>query len=69
MPLSDQLKRLIAANAPLWAGEAEIARTYWTAPIRTIETDKKWLNASAGRNMSASPWARAARSRRTGSPA
>ncbi|MGH7033466.1 MAG: hypothetical protein ACREFL_07035 [Stellaceae bacterium] len=43
MPLSDNLKRLIAANAPLWAGEAEIARTYWTSPIRTLETDKKWL--------------------------
>ena len=43
MPLSDQLKRLIAANAPLWAGEAEIARTYWTSPIRTRETDKQWL--------------------------
>jgi hypothetical protein len=43
MTLSDQLKRLIAANAPLWAGEAEIARTYWTAPIRTRETDKQWL--------------------------
>ena len=43
MKLSDQLQRLIAANAPLWAGEAEIARTYWTAPIRTRETDKTWL--------------------------
>src|SRR4029078_11168216 len=45
MPLSDQLKRLIAANAPLWAGEAEIARSYWTSPIRNRETDKKWLRA------------------------
>jgi hypothetical protein len=43
MKLSENLQRLIAANAPLWAGEAEIARTYWTAPIRTRETDKKWL--------------------------
>jgi hypothetical protein len=43
MTLSENLKRLIAANAPLWAGEAEIARTYWTSPIRTRETDKKWL--------------------------
>ena len=43
MTLNDNLKRLIAANAPLWAGEAEIARTYWAAPIRTVETDKTWL--------------------------
>ncbi len=43
MPLSENLQRLIAANAPLWAGEAEIARTYWTAPIRNRETDKRWL--------------------------
>ena len=43
MPVSDQLRRLIEANAPLWAGEAEIVRTYWTSPVRTRETDKLWL--------------------------
>jgi hypothetical protein len=43
MPLSPNLQRLIATNAPLWAGEAEIVRTYWTSPIRTRETDKLWL--------------------------
>jgi hypothetical protein len=43
MPVSEDLRRLIAANAPLWAGEAEIVRTYWTAPSRTRETDKSWL--------------------------
>lgn len=43
MPVSDTLRRLIEANAPLWAGEAEIVRTYWSAPIRTRETDKLWL--------------------------
>jgi hypothetical protein len=43
MPVSQNLRRLIDANAPLWAGEAEIARTYWTSPIRTRETDKLWL--------------------------
>lgn len=43
MPISQNLRRLIDANAPLWAGEAEIARTYWTSPIRTRETDKLWL--------------------------
>ena len=43
MVLSANLRRLIEANAPLWAGEAEIVRTYWTSPIRTRETDKLWL--------------------------
>ncbi len=43
MPVSQTLRRLIDANAPLWAGEAEIARTYWTSPVRTRETDKAWL--------------------------
>lgn len=43
MPVSENLRRLIDANAPLWAGEAEIVRTYWTSPIRTRETDKLWL--------------------------
>jgi hypothetical protein len=43
MPVSQNLRRLIEANAPLWAGEAEIVRTYWTSPVRTRETDKLWL--------------------------
>jgi hypothetical protein len=43
MPVSQNLRRLIDANAPLWAGEAEIVRTYWTSPGRTRETDKLWL--------------------------
>jgi hypothetical protein len=43
MPVSHNLRRLIEANAPLWAGEAEIVRTYWTSPRRTRETDKTWL--------------------------
>ena len=43
MPVSANLRRLIEANAPLWAGEAEIVRSYWTSPIRTRETDKLWL--------------------------
>jgi hypothetical protein len=28
---------------PLWAGEAEVVRTYWTSPKRSIETDLLWL--------------------------
>jgi hypothetical protein len=43
MAISQNLRRLIAANAPLWAGEAEIVRSYWSSPVRTRETDKAWL--------------------------
>lgn len=44
MPVSQNLRRLIEANAPLWAGEAEIVRTYWTSPVRSRATDKLWLS-------------------------
>jgi hypothetical protein len=43
MALSANLQKLIEANAPLWAGEAEIIRSYWNSPIRSRETDKQWL--------------------------
>ncbi len=36
--MSDNLKNLIAVNAPLWAGEAEIIRAYWDSPVRDVET-------------------------------
>ena len=43
MPISQNLQRLIAANAPYWAGEAEIVRSYWSSPVRNRENDKLWL--------------------------
>lgn len=43
MAASRKLRELIEVNAPLWAGEAEIVRTYWNSPKRTIETDRLWL--------------------------
>ena len=43
MSVSPQLRNLIDAIAPLFAGEAEVVRTYWTSPIRTRETDLRWL--------------------------
>ena len=43
MPISENLRKLIEANAPLWAGEAEIVRTYWDMPRRNRETDMLWL--------------------------
>ena len=43
MSINENIRRMIDANAPLWAGEAEIVRTYWTSPLRNRETDKLWL--------------------------
>jgi len=40
---SDGLLRLIQANEPFWGGEAEVIRSYWTSPIRSQQTDRKWL--------------------------
>src|SRR5688500_5664082 len=38
-----QIRRLVEAATPLWAGEAEVVRTYWTSPKRSLETDLLWL--------------------------
>ena len=43
MSISPALRKLIDATAPLWAGEAEVVRTYWISPVRTRETDLRWL--------------------------
>ena len=43
MAVSDPLRRLIEVNAPLWAGEGEVVRTYFDLPTRTRETDRRWL--------------------------
>lgn len=40
---SRRLRALIDANAPLWAGEAEVFRTYWSSPRRSRSTDLHWL--------------------------
>jgi hypothetical protein len=37
------LRRLIDFATPLWAGEAEVVRTYWSAPLRNADTDLLWL--------------------------
>lgn len=39
----EKLHRLIAVNAPLWAGEAEVFRAYWSWRGRTRETELRWL--------------------------
>jgi hypothetical protein len=43
MAVSADLRQLIDAAAPYWAGEAEVFRTYWTWDKRTRETDRRWL--------------------------
>ncbi len=43
MTLSTNLRDLIDAVAPYWAGEAEVFRAYWTWNRRTRDTDRKWL--------------------------
>lgn len=37
------LYRLIAANAPLWAGEAEVFSSYFASAARTPTSDAQWL--------------------------
>ena len=41
--LSDNLRHLIETASPLFAGEAEVVRTYWDSPVRTHETELRWL--------------------------
>ncbi len=41
--MNPNIQRLIAAATPLWAGEAEVVRTYWTSRLRSLETDLLWL--------------------------
>lgn len=38
------IRRVIEIATPLWAGEAEVVRTYWTSPKRSHETDLLWLS-------------------------
>lgn len=43
MTIHRKLHELINANAPYWAAEAEVIRTYWDSPKRSKETDRIWL--------------------------
>lgn len=43
MIFNSKLNRLINAVAPYWAGEREVFINYWESPIRTRETDCKWI--------------------------
>jgi len=41
--VDSRIEHLVSVAAPLWAGEAEVVRTYWTSPVRTARTDLRWL--------------------------
>ncbi|MBM3485424.1 MAG: hypothetical protein FJX67_02155 [Alphaproteobacteria bacterium] len=43
MRIRPEFEHLVALSGLLWAGEAEVARTYFNAKTRTPETDRKWL--------------------------
>ncbi len=54
MRISANLNRLIEAAQPLWAGEAEVVRTYWDSPVRTPQTDLLWLARQASKEFNGS---------------
>jgi hypothetical protein len=41
--VNSNLRRVIDRATPLWAGEAEVVRTYWSSAKRSSETDLLWL--------------------------
>ncbi len=43
MPFGAPFRELVAANAPLWAGEAEVFRVYWDWSERSRESDLRWV--------------------------
>ncbi|MSQ74135.1 MAG: hypothetical protein EXR27_23135 [Betaproteobacteria bacterium] len=43
MSVDSRIEHLVSVAAPLWAGEAEVVHTYWTSPVRTAQTDLRWI--------------------------
>lgn len=43
MDMSTHLTNIITSVAPLWAGEAEVVRTYFESPERDAASDRLWL--------------------------
>jgi hypothetical protein len=54
MALNRNVEKLIALSAPLWAGEAEVVRTYWDSPVRSLATDLIWLRRQASKEFNGS---------------
>jgi hypothetical protein len=51
MGQSRGLRALVEADAPLWAAEAEIFRSYWDSPRRTRESDLVWIARQAHKEL------------------
>lgn len=51
MALSERLTRLIDVSAPLWAGEAEVVRTYWDSPVRNHDSELLWLRRQCSKEF------------------
>ena len=51
MAASTQLRALIAAVAPLWAGEGEVVRSYWDSPVRSHEADLLWTRRQCSKEF------------------
>lgn len=49
--ISPELQNLIKAAAPLWAGEAEVVRTYWDSPVRSRENDLLWMRRQCSKEF------------------
>jgi hypothetical protein len=45
------LVAVIEANAPFWGAEAEVCRTYFRSPERTLESDARWLARQAAKEL------------------
>jgi hypothetical protein len=41
---NSNVRRVIEIATPLWAGEAEVVRTYWSSPKRNLQSDLLWLS-------------------------
>lgn len=51
MALSGNLQTLISLSAPLWAGEAEVVRSYWDSPVRSLDADLLWLRRQCSKEF------------------
>ena len=54
MSVSANVCRLVELSAPLWAGEAEVVRTYWDSSVRTGDTDLLWLRRQCSKEFNGS---------------
>ena len=51
MAASANLRKLISASATLWAGEAEVVRTYWDSPVRDHAADLLWMRRQCSKEF------------------